>query len=287
MQRRLPLLLALAFAAPVAAADLIYTNSLESVLTLRVDGEIEIDGKGQVVSHKLDTELPAAMSALIDKAVVRWKFLPPTEDGKPPERARSKMRIALLANEVDQDGKTGLIVKIENVTFPPPPADPAGKPVAPGPAIRRGRLPKLTVGAEALITFNVQYDASGRILDVAPSQCTVLAMSRGADAEGACKKLERDSVSAMRTWKVDNVKPGMEKPETGVVAIQFMWNRADYKARENATGQWRRELRSPYRTAPWEAADAPRVGTSDVDGTGGLISRTAGLTLLEGIGKTL
>lgn len=227
------------------------------------------------------------MSALVDKAIDRWKFLPPTEDGKPLERARSKMRIALLGNEVDQDGKTGLIVKIENVTFPPAPAASAGKPVVPEPAIHSRRLPKLTVGAEALITFNLQFDTSGRILDVAPSQCTVLAMSRGTDAEDACKKLERDSVSAIRTWKVDNVNPGMGKPATGVVAIQFMWNRAGYKARENATGQWRRELRSPYRIAPWDAPDAPRVGTSDVDGTGGLISRTAGLTLLEGIGKTL
>ena len=74
---------------------------------------------------------------------------------------------------------------------------------------------------------------------------------------------------------------------SGFESQSGMWSRANYRARENDTGQWRRELRSPYRRAPWDAPDAPRVGTSDVDGGGRLISRTAGLTLLEGIGKTL
>jgi hypothetical protein len=289
MHKRLPLLLALALAAPAIAGDTIYTKSLESVLTLRVDGDIEIDATGHVTSHTLKTELPPDMQALVDKAVARWKFLPPTENGKPIDRARSKMRIALVANEVEQkDGTTGLIVKIDNVTFPPAPVDPAtAKNAPPEPAIDAGRLPKLQVAAEALIMFNVQYDATGRILNVAPAQCTVLALGRGTNAASACAELERQSVSAMKTWKVENVKPGLEKPETGAVGIKFMWSRANYRARENATGQWRRELRSPYRSAPWDAPDAPRVGTSDVDSGGALISRTAGLTLLEGIGKTL
>ena len=286
MHKQLTLLLALALATPAIAGDSPYTNSLESVLTLRVDGDIEIDATGHVTSHKLHSELPADMQALIDKAIARWKFLPPTADGKPLERARSKMRIALVATEVEQDGGTGLIVKIENVTFPPPPADPAGKPAPAQPTIDAGRLPKLQVAAEALITFNVQYDAKGQVLNVAPSQCTVLALGRGTNATSACETLERDSVRAMRSWRVDNVKPDMAQPETGTVAIAFMWNRSAYKRRDSATGQWRRELRSPYRVAPWEKPDALRVGTSDVDGSG-LVTRASSLTLLEGIGKTL
>lgn len=285
MRKQWPLLIALALATPVAAGDSPYTNSMESVLTLRVDGDIEIDANGNVTSHKLHSELPGDMQALMDKAIARWKFLPPTAEGKPIDRARSRMRIAVVAHEVENNGEPGLIVKIENVTFPPSAADPAGKPTPPGPTIERGRMPRFTVPADVLITIHLQYDGSGKVLNIAPSQCTVLALGRGTDGTTACEMLERESVSAIRNWKVDNVKPGTVA-ETGTVVLKFVTNRMTAKGREAATGEWRRELRSPYRPAPWEKPDAPRVGTSDVEGSG-LVTRTAGLTLLEGIGKAL
>ena len=225
MQRSLPLLLALAFAAPVGASDTTYPQSLESVLTLRLDGDIEIDANGRVLSHKLDTELPPAMSALIDKAVARWKFQPPTEDGKPLDRARSRMHIALVANEVEKDGKKGLVMKIENVRFPPPPVDPAAKPVPGTPSLRPQRLPKFNVPAEVMLTIAVQYDASGKVLDVAPSQCTVLALGRGVDGQNACEKLERNTVQAVRQWKIDLVPGGKEALASGAIGFNFVYDR--------------------------------------------------------------
>ena len=85
-----------------------------------------------------------------------------------------------------------------------------------------------------------------------------------------------------------NVVPGADpEPITGTLAFRFTWSRGGVK--DQAPGQWRSEQRSPYRGAPWLKPDAPRFGTADVsDSSGGLVLQTAGgLTLLEGIGKTL
>ena len=285
MQRRLPLLLALAFAAPVIAGDAPALPPLESVVTLRVDGNIEIDASGKVVSHTLDTALPEAIQAIIDKAVATWKFAPPTEDGKPVERARSKMRIALSAKDVEQGGAKGLAVKIDNVTFPPLQTEKR----APGDASLRPRdkLKHPGVSAEAVVTLNFRYDPSGKIVDLAPSQCTILAVDKHLTPEEACEALERHSVQGFKRYHLKVEPGGKDELQSGTMAFKY----ASYGSRNAAPdkiGQWRPELRTPYRVAPWEPADAPRVGTSDVDDSGGgLMSRTAGLTLLEGTGKTL
>jgi len=285
MQRRLPLVLALAFAAPVIAGDKPALAPLESVVTLRVDGNIEIDANGKVVSHTLDTALPEAMQAIIDKAVATWKFAPPTEGGKPVERARSKMRISLSAKDVEQGGAKGLAVKIDNVTFPAVQSENR----APGDASLRPRdkLKHPGVSAEALVTLNFRYDPSGKIVDVAPSQCTILSVDKRLTPEEVCDALERHSVKGFKRYQLKVEPGGKDELQAGTMAFKY----AQYggpNARPETAGQWRPELRTPYRTAPWEPADAPRMGTSDVDDSGGgLASQTAGLTLLEGTGKTL
>lgn len=283
MQRRLPLLLALAFAAPVVAGDAPALPPLESVVTMRVDGNIEIDATGKVISHTLDTALPAALQAIIDKAVATWKFEAPTEDGKPVERARSKMRISLSAKDVEPGGAKGLAVKIDNVMFPP--AQTEKKQPGEASLKAQNRLPKFEASAEAMVTLNFRYEASGKIVDVAPSQCTILANDKQLTPEQACEAFERSSVQAFKRWKLKVEPGGKDELASGTMGFKFLYygSRNTYEA----TGQWRPELRTPYRTAPWEPADAPRIGTSDIDDNGGLISSAPGLKLLEGIGKTL
>ena len=285
MQRRLPLLLALAFAAPVVAGDAPALPPLESVVTLRVDGNIEIDANGKVVSHTLDTAVPEALQSIIDKAVATWTFAPPTEDGKPVERARSKMRVSLSAKDVEQGGAKGLAVKIDNVTFPPAQTEKR----APGDATLRPRdkLKHPGLSAEALVTLNFRYDPSGKIVDVAPSQCTILAVDKRLTPEEACEALERHSVQGFKRYHLKVEPGGKDELQPGTMAFMYA-SYGSRNARPETTGQWRPELRTPYRKAPWEPADAPRMGTSDVDDNGGgLASQTAGLTLLEGTGKTL
>jgi hypothetical protein len=277
MRSKCLLLLSLSLAPPAVAAQTNNAPSLESVLTLRVDGNIEIDAHGRVASHKLDTPLPEEYVALIDKAIAGWKFKPPTDGGKPVDRARSRMRIALAAHEVGEH----FVMKVDNVTFP-----------FDGPTPGRiwkvkGRDPKFDGNAEALLTLKVKVDATGRMLNVSPSQCAVFALHRHDSAEQVCRTLERNSVAALRASKFE-VTPGTDPEQeffTGTAALHFV---ADHKAPEkhDVFGQWRRELRTPYREAPWLKADAPRVGTADVSGSG-LVQQQAGLTLLEGIGRTL
>jgi hypothetical protein len=282
MHKRLPLLLALAFAAPVVAGDAPDTQPIESVVTLRVDGNIEIDANGKVMSHQLDTDIPEAIKAIVDKAVATWKFAPPTLGGKPADGARSRMRISLSAKDVEQNGVKGLAMKIDNVTFPAAP----GAKREPGDASMRSnnKLKHPGVPAEAVLTFNLRYDQKGKVVDLAPTQCTVLAIDPTTTPEKACAEFERTSVMAIKRWRLDVEPGGRDALATGTLALQFRM--MGTKSRE-APGEWRPELRTPYRKAPWEAVDAPRVGASDVDGVGGMIPRTAGLTLLEGIGKTL
>lgn len=285
MQRRLPLLLALAFAAPAIAGDAPAQPPLESVVTLRVDGNIEIDANGKVVSHTLDTAVPEALQSIIDKAVATWKFAPPTEDGKPVDRARSKMRVSLSARDVEQGGGKGLAVKIDNVTFPA--AQPEKR--APGDASLRprDRVKHPGVSAEAVVTINFRYDPNGKIVDLAPSQCAILAVDKHLTPEQACEALERHSVQGFKRYQLKVEPGGKDALESGTMAFKYA-SYGSHNARPDTTGQWRPELRTPYRKAPWEPADAPRMGTSDVDDSGGgLASQTAGLRLLEGTGKTL
>jgi hypothetical protein len=223
---------------------------MESVLTLRVDGEVEIDAHGRVASHKLDTPLPDEFQTLIGKAIAGWKFMPPTEDDKPVDRTRSRMRIALAAHEV---GKV-FVMKVENVTFPGSPSHRVGVRSAGSLMVVERSLPKYDGTAEALLTLQAKVDRTGRVLDVSPSQCTVLALRKNGNAEQAWRTLERNSVAAIRGWAFEFV-PG-DDPElepdfaTANVALNFVTS-LESPAKQAVPGQWRRELRSPYRNAPW------------------------------------
>jgi hypothetical protein len=279
MRSKCLLLLSMAFALPAVAAGANGTRSFESVLTLRVDGEVEIDANGGVVSHKLDTALPEEFRASIDKAVARWRFQPPTEDGKPVERVRSRMRIALAAHEAGKD----FIMKIENVTFPGPRQDPAATEHPKPPRLTYSHVGPHKTMAEALVTYHIKYDAAGRVLDVWPTQCTVLTLANALNPKRACQELERHGVAAARQWRLE-ATPDAPDHMTGSISLHFATSQN--AQRVDVPGQWRREVRSSFRSAPWLQSDVPRVGTSDVSGSG-LVEQQAGVALLEGIGKTL
>lgn len=276
MHFRLPLMLAVGFLATPAVADSQYTQALESVLTMRIDGEVEVAGDGSVKSHTLATELPPEIRTPVEKAIASWRFAPPTVAGKPVAAARSKMRIALVARESGKD----YVVKIENVTFAGPEAtDDASEPG--GVSIAKRKLPNFRTPVDALVTLLLHVDADGKLLDVVPTQCTVVAIAPGQNGVNACKTLERTGVAAVRGWTFKVAPGGDGKPTTAALAFWFTMTRSPA---DMSPGKWRREQRSEYRAAPWE--NAPRVGTADI-AEGGLVHPYAGLKLEEGIGKTL
>ena len=283
MHKRIPFLLALALATPAIAGETQYTESLESVLTMRIDGEIEVAADGHVKSHKLNTELPPEIRTPVDKAIGAWRFAPPTMDGKPVEAAIGKMRIALVASQRDDKN---YVLKIENVVFNEAATQAASSP----PQVSRDitiaskrSMPRFRASANVLVSMLFHIDPNGAVLDVAPTQCTVLAIAPAQDPTVACKTLERESVIALRNWKFNVAKGGDGQPVDAMMGVFFS---RDGSSSVLEPGKWRRELRSAYRPAPWAKADDPRMGTSDVT-DGGLQQPYAGLKLEEGIGKIL
>jgi len=84
----------------------------ESIMTMRVDGELAIDPQGKVLDYRIDTKLEPAVRAQIDKAIPRWRFVPVSIDGK-ATAVKSRMRITLAAQQV----AAGYAVSIDNVVF--------------------------------------------------------------------------------------------------------------------------------------------------------------------------
>lgn len=277
---RQPLLaLALVAVMPAIAGESQYTESLESVLTMRIDGEIEVGADGHVKSHKLDAALPPEIRTPVEKAIGAWRFAPPMVDGKPVEKAIATMRIALVATQRDDKN---YVLKIENVTFNQ--AATEARPATSQDIMIAAKrpMPRFRATANVLVSMLFHIDANGGVLDVAPTQCTVLAVAPKQDPAMACKALERESVTALRNWKITMPPGGDGQPTDAMLALFFT---RDGASSAPEPGKWRRELRSAYRRAPWQKADAPRLGTAEADA--GLVRPYAGLKLEEGIGKTL
>lgn len=256
MQRCLPLLLALALATPaIAGEDTSNTSSFESVMTMRIDGDIEIAADGTVKSHTIDTELKPEM--------------------------RSKMRIALVARQAGED----YVVEIENATFGKIAQPAEGVMTSVGVAsLPQRKLPAYRIPANALITVQFHIDRTGNVLDVATTQCAITAMAPNQNAAYVCKRLERDSIATLKTWKF-KVVPGTGVSDTDTITTA-LWFQVDSARDDKTTGKWRRETRSAYRPAPWRKRDEPRVGTADIT-DGGVMQPFAGLTLEQGLGRAL
>ena len=86
----------------------------ESVLTLRVDGDLTIGPGGKVLAYQTRTTLEPQIEVLVSKTVNGWRFHPVTVDGVPVV-AKSPMRITLAATEANG----GYAVRVDNVTFRP------------------------------------------------------------------------------------------------------------------------------------------------------------------------
>lgn len=214
----------------------------ESLMTLRIEGEIEVDKAGRVSTHRLDTKLTDDVRDLVSSAVAQWTFEPPAVAGA-PATARAPMRITLAARRTGKDYS----VSVDNVVFLP----------------REPELSKLTLVkttprpkppafmAVAVVTLSIGVDRSGRILDVAPTQCSIHAIERHVMPADACRDLEKRSVAAGRKFKLKYEPNGDAAPEAepiyGVVAFHFRGRGIEI---DDAAGRWRAEWRTPYRPAP-------------------------------------
>ena len=262
----------------------------ESVLTLRVDGELSIDAEGRVLDYRIDTRLDPQVESMVRRAVPSWRFKPILSDGQ-PVIAKSPMRITLAAVEHEQ----GYQVKVDNVVFRPntqaeheaeeaalkahPRMSVEGE--TPGPRVwitsRSLRPPKYPpdmqqAGVEGIVLLNVRVNPDGTVAEVFAGQSSLLNVKGNAGVlDRARVILERNASAAAKRWTFDvaaeDSRPLSAGAMTVRVPVEYMLA-SPGAAPEPIAGKWRHEFRGPNLQAPWlRGENAPKIGVSDLNGS--------------------
>lgn len=293
------MLLAMAMLATVGAvaATKVQIAQGESVLTLRVDGELAIDPQGHVQDYRIRTKLDPQIEKLVAKAVPSWRFVPITVNGK-AVAARSPMRITLAATEV----KGGYEVRVDNVVFRPdtkedyeaaqatirselerqggaaagaagPLAKPrqfvsitAGKLTPPGYPVGLQKA-----GVEGVVLLNLRLKPDGKVADVFASQSSLLNVKgRPELLERARTLLEKNAATAAAKWTF-----GVDAKDMAALTASDLTVRVPVEYRlssggsrsDSLAGSWRHEFRGPNFPIPWllGVEDEQTIGVSDLD----------------------
>lgn len=266
----------------------------ESVLTMRVDGELTIGPDGQVVEYKVRTPLEPRLQEMLAKAIPSWRLKPVLQNGK-PVGARTPMRITLAATQAAE----GYQVRIDNVVFAPlTAADREAARAAAAAARARGEVlvtageQPLSVpdirrvktnppvyprglasnGMEGMVLMVLRLQPDGRVADAVASQSTLFNVKgRPEVLDKARAMLERVSLAAARSWTfdVDAADPGSLTPRALSLSIAVDFAMAETpKEQREAVGVWRWEFRGPQQFAPWlrKVVEEQVVGVSDLAG---------------------
>lgn len=287
------LALVLASAGAQAGDRLAVQAAGESVMTMRVDGDLLIDTEGRVTEYSLRTALDPGLRQMLDKAVPAWRLVPVTQGGR-PVNAKTPMRIVLVATKIP----AGYEVRIDNVVFAPITADDYKEAKASRQAARdsgeaitiAGELPRQPVeitgenmrppgypvglmkaGVEGMVLLTLRLNPDGTVADVVASQSSLLNIKgQSALLDKARALLEKESVRAAAQWKytVDAAHRELLEAEdlTVRVPIEFRMGSPDGKGSRPA-GSWRHEFRGPNLPVPWLLGKHGDqiVGVSDLD----------------------
>ena len=291
------LFMALAFAALLAssgapAADKPVSQS-ESVLTLRLNGQLTIDPEGRVKSYKISSDLPPGVKGIVERAVINWTFAPILMGGK-PITAQSPMSITLAATETDR----GYLVRVDNVVFRPNTKEDyeqalaakkqaselgmvietAGEPLqATQPVIISSKrlappsYPKGMAqnGVEGIVLLVLRLNPDGTVAEAIASQSSILNVKgRTQVLDRARQMLERNALAVARGWtfNVEAANPALLTAEDLTVRtpVEYVMG-APGKKDSTLVGKWRQEFRGPNLRVPWLSEHANRrIGVSDL-----------------------
>ncbi len=288
------LALVLASAGAQAGDRLAVQAAGESVMTMRVDGDLLIDTEGRVKEYSLRTELEPNLRQLLDKAIPAWRLAPVTQGGK-PVNAKTPMRIILAAKEVP----AGYEVRIDNVVFSPITKEDYKAAKAARQAARgrgeaiavAGEQPRQPVfidskslqppgypkglmmaEVEGIVLLSLRLNPDGSVAEVTASQSSLLNVKGRSDVlDKARALLEKESMRAAKWWTftVDAAHPELLGADdlTVRVPVQFRMGWAGDKDGKLA-GSWRYEFRGPNLPVPWLLGkDGEQVvGVSDLAG---------------------
>ena len=267
----------------------------ESVLTMRVDGELTIGTEGQVVAYNIRSKLDPALQALLDKTIPRWHLAPVRQGGK-SVNAKTPMRITLAATQIPQ----GYEVRLDNVVFTPISKEDYAAREAAARAIREGgeaitvgdappaqpvlldskrmlsppRYPTglMRAGVSGAVLLHLRLNPDGTVADVVASQSSLFDIKGSSSIlDKARGLLEKESIRAARswTWQVHAAHPELLTADdlTVRVPIEFRLD-APSKDGGEAVAMWRQEFRGPNLPVPWLVGKAGQqlVGVSDLTG---------------------
>lgn len=263
----------------------------ESVITMRLDGEISVDPQGRVHDYAIRSEVTPGVQQFLDRMIPRWKFEPVLVDGK-LVIARSPMRIVLAATPSDGN----YTIRIDNVLFIPTSEEEYAvekkiRDAQDGYAITRVNLRPpsypselLHAGVGGIVLLYVRVSADGRVEEAFAAQSSLLDVKgRAAHLEPARVVLERSAMAAARHWRfrIDAPDPRALSPQQRTVRIPVEYA-IDRPGNRELTGTWRHEFRGPNATAPWlqDTRDDMVVGVSDL-ASGEMLSGSPSLRLLN------
>ena len=287
VMRAVALVAALAVGSAHAASD-VGTVQGESVLTLRVDGELTIGPEGRVAAYQIRTKLDPQVEALVKRAVPTWRFKPILVDGK-PAIAKSPMRITLAAVEMPQ----GYQVTVDNVVFRPNTreewdAELASRKANPGISVAgESPAPPVTItskslkppqypsglqrsGVEGIVLLNLRLHPDGTVAEVFAAQSSLLNVKgRSGLMDRARTMLERSASDVAKRWTFNVEAEDAQRlsPVTLTVRVPVAYTLdPPGESIDGLAGKWRHEFRGPTLTAPWLPDDnLAKVGVSDLN----------------------
>lgn len=261
----------------------------ESVLSMRVDGEMVITPDGQVGEYRITTKsAPDEVKSLIEKSIAAWRFEPVKDDQENPVTAKTYMRMTVVARQLEGGDYSA---KVENVRFHDGVKTSEEKAVrerakeAGVEVVQRARpnYPPMMLanGVAGAALVNIQLSSEGKVTDAVVVQSAMFNVKGHSDLiEKAFAEMEREAVRSAMRMRVkfgDKVDPKDREMSSGTFAINFsMMGKSEQSDSLRRAGVWRIEQRGPLRTPSWEIEKAGvRVGISDMDGSEGYMSGAA------------
>lgn len=244
----------------------------ESVMTMRVRGDLTFGTDGVVKEYHVATRLDPAVAAFVDKAIEGLKFKPYLQDGV-PVNAKTYFQMTLAAREQGPDKYT---ISMDHASFTDD--ETFGRHRA---ALNKSKCvidcivsqppaPAYMGQVNGGVIVHLYLNPDGTVADAVIGQSALYSV-RGRDKvlDDARKVFEK---IALRHARGIRFAPGSGSPLVGdnhlVGALPFVFQMDERHDSDNL-GKWRLEQRGKRVVASWLAHDPDRwIGVSDTSGGG-------------------
>ena len=269
----------------------------DSVMTMRVRGDLTFGPDGVVKEHHIVTKLDPKMIEYVDKTIGKWKFKPVTQDGK-PVNAKSYFQATLAARA---QGADSYELAVDNVRFSDKQfltqqeLDGQAKDsqkclkdcIASEPVVRpRYPVGLMQAGVSGAVMVHLYLNSDGSVADAIVAQSSLYNI-RGGDKtlDDARKLLEKDVLRYARQLRM---APGSGSPLVGdshlIGALPVVFRMEGVEI--DNEGAWRLEQRSRRNIASWLVSDPDRwIGVSDAAGNGFVAMNNNSYKLVPSDGK--